>query len=177
MTHTSLWGSNEHEHRDCPFSYLTSLQEDLVAWKHLLVAISYKNISCERFLPHTELTPARSPEAVPLYRGHRHKLYPRGCRSSWQWPQPLLLQTAHFYPSPCWSEYKGWVNSVALASPLFSLTTIEEENRVANSELVPAGGWDSTYLTADPTSGLWHLEAWLGGCCSAAWLVVKWEPI
>lgn len=90
-----------------------------------------------------------------------HKLHPRGCRSSWQWLQPLLLQTTHLYPSPCWPEDKGQVNPGAPASPLFSLTTREEETRGANSEFLPAGGWDNIFNSQTSHPGLWNLEAWL----------------
>lgn len=105
-----------------------------------------------------------------------HKLHLRGCRSSWRWPQPLLLQTTHLYPSPCWPEDKRQVNPGAPAPLLFSLSTREEENRVANSEFLPAGGWDTTYLTATShvqACGIWR-HGWSiclqGGCSSAAWL-------
>lgn len=44
------------------------------------------------YFPHSA-HPCSAPGGGTTLEGHMHKLHPRGCRSSWQWPQPLLLQT------------------------------------------------------------------------------------
>lgn len=50
--------------RDYPFSYLTPVKKGLVAWKHLLIAFSYKNPVCERSFPYKQCSSIHSCSAA-----------------------------------------------------------------------------------------------------------------
>lgn len=162
------------------YSYLTPVLEDLVAWKHLWVVLSYKDPACERSLPHQQRSSIRSCSApwsgtrltqstranrtwgASGAPGHDHSLSP--------------LWITHPYTSPHGHRRKGRVNPGTPPPLLLSLTAGEDENRVVNPEFLPGDGWGTWDAPASscPQAGwVWRhgLSVCLQGACwSAAWL-------
>lgn len=96
-----MWLSRVWANGDYPFSYLTPVKKDLVAWKHLLIVFSYKNPVCERSLPYKQRSSIHSCSAA-----WSSTCFMQGTYINCTWGGSGAFGNDHSL-SPHWPEGKG----------------------------------------------------------------------